>query len=339
MTNKIHHAAIHDLQRGQDGFNVILGNYQLSIKEPIQRVVDSMYNLYNKRPSKAYGKFSDSPNAGPTRANLEEYLSSPTPDFASLTEKMMDTLKLRASARSAAGAGHVFFVHFSRQGEGSYLMVAILNDRLGAALTKTYDVQDVTHLDMDGFRFAGRIHLDAWANNDPRYIGFLKGKGDVSEYFKEFLGCDTTLQNRQDTNILVETIKRFAESEGMNATARDNFLDRAKRICERSAIAREPIDFTTLSNELFPIAPERLMTALGDPALKLSDGFVPHRGALNRLVKFKAVTPLWSVEFDREALRNNQIRFDPDEKTLTLTDLPDYLLAELRDDRGLDDPT
>lgn len=339
MTNTIHHAAIHDLQRAEAGFKVVLGNDHLPIKGPIQRVLDDLHNLYNRRPSKAYGRFSDSPNAGPTRVHLEEYLSATKPDFASLTEKMMETLRVRASARAAAGAGHVFFVHFSGEREGSYLMVAILTDKLGAALTKTYDVQDVVHLDMDGFRFAGRIDLDAWAKNDPRYIGFLKGKGEVSEYFKEFLGCDTTLQNRQDTNTLVETIKRFADAEEMKPEARDAFLETAKRICERSAVAKEPIDFTTLSNELFPTEPEKLMAALGDPALKLSDGFVPHRGALNRLVKFKAVTPLWSLEFDREALRSNQVRFDPDEKTLTLTGLPDHLLSELRDDRGLDDPT
>ena len=78
-------------------------------------------------------------------------------------------------------------------------MVAIINDKLGAALTKDLDIADIKHLDLDGFRFAGRVNITAWLEDADRYIGFLKGKGDVAEYFKEFLGCDTTIQDKEDT--------------------------------------------------------------------------------------------------------------------------------------------
>src|SRR3546814_4093830 len=92
---------------------------------------------------------------------------------------MMETLRSQAQARSASTGGHVLFAHFRREGH-DYLLVAIITDKLSAALTSQRDVRDVRHLDLDGFCFAGRINLTAWAIGDERYISFLKGKGDLS---------------------------------------------------------------------------------------------------------------------------------------------------------------
>src|SRR3546814_9324755 len=111
------------------------------------------------------------------------------------------------------------FFRSGREGQ-EYLLVAISTDKQSVELTSQRDVRDVRHLDLDGFRFAGRINLTAWAIGDERYISFLKGKGDVSEYFRHFLGCDSVVQDRVDTSNLVAALKEFvaeakmAEKEG-----------------------------------------------------------------------------------------------------------------------------
>src|SRR3546814_15742041 len=92
---------------------------------------------------------------------------------------MMETLRSQAQARSASTGGHVLFAHFHREGH-DYLLVAIITDKLSAALTSQRDVRDVRHLDLDGFRFAGRIHRTAWALWYERYIGFLDRQSAVS---------------------------------------------------------------------------------------------------------------------------------------------------------------
>lgn len=255
MTNHIFHAAIHGLNRSSDGFSVRLGKDRLAVSATVQRVIDHLYDLYGRRASKSYGKFAADEDYSPTQKHLREYLGSKdTSSFSDLTSKMMTTLQKQAGHRSAAEGGHVFFSHFEREGN-QYLLVAIITDKLGAALTRDYDVQDVVHLDMEGFRFAGRINISGWVKAEERYIGFLKGKGNVSEYFKEFLGCDTAVQNRQDTTDLVKALKGFAEREGMTGASKDDFLTRAKSICDRYAKAREEIEFEALTNELCPKSP------------------------------------------------------------------------------------
>lgn len=335
MSNKILHVAIHDLDRGEDGFRVRTGNDHLAVTPTTQRVIDDLYDLYSRRASKSHGKFSTDEDYAPTQKHLREYVGGGGKDFASLTEKMMNTLKHQAGSRNAAQGGHVFFAHFERDGR-QFLLVAIINDKLGATLTKTYDVTDIQHLDMEGFRFAGRINLTGWAAGEERYIGFLKGKGAVSEYFKAFLGCDTTIQDRQDTTDLVKTLRTFADAQGMTAEEKDEFLGKAKTIGDRCARNREEIEFEALANELMPKSPQTLLDVLADPERKLNDRFVPDRRALSSLVKFRARTPLWSVEFEREALSGGKVRYDAAENTLTLTDLPDELSAQLRSELAAD---
>lgn len=327
--NKIINAAVHDLQRNPQGFKIVQGQDKLALTGTVQRVIDELHDLYARRASKSYGKFSEQLAFSETETYLKEYLGVGQEGFADLTAKMMVTLQNSARTRNAATGGHVFFAHFERD-NSQYLLVAIITDKLGATLTRNLEVQDVVHLDVDGFRFAGRINMTAWTCQQERYIGFLKGKGNVSEYFKEFLGCDTIIQARQDTGQLVEVLKDFALKKQMPAAEREEFLTKAKSICERLAASQREIDFEEFSNELFPRAPRELSEVLGDPERKLNDGFIPDRRALVPLKKFKGKTSSWSVEFDRQALTDGSISYDADANTLTFKGLPEELSIELK---------
>lgn len=336
MPNVIKHVIVHDLQKIEGAFQVAAGADGRKITPTVQRVIDELHNLYSKRASKAHGKFSIKQDHYPVQRYLKEFVDGGSAAFMDLTLQMMQTLAVQAARKAAATGGHVFFAHFERDGR-TFLMVAIVNDKLGATLTEGLELEDAQHLDLDGFRFAGRINITGWLAAEERYIGFLKGKGDVAEYFKEFLGCDTTVQDRVDTTALVNVVKDFATRQGMDEQERDRFLHKAKSICDDLAKRREPISFQTFANELHPAAPDELVELLADPELRLCDGFVPDRRALNSLVKFKARTRLWSVEFDRQAMTEGMVQFNDEDATLVLRGLPQDLVEALRADNGTDD--
>jgi nucleoid-associated protein len=333
LANKISKVAIHDLNRTAAGFVVTLGKDQLAITKTMQRVIDDLYDLYSRRASKSHGKFSVNDDNFPTQGHLRTYVDGGLTDFATLTSKMMTTLATLAGQRNASTGGHVFFAQFERDGK-QYLLVVIVTDKLGAALTKDFDIRDAEYLDMDGFRFAGRINITGWSNDADRYIGFLKGKGNVSEYFKEFLGCDTTIQERKDTADLVTALKKFADDQGMTSSNKDEFLSKAKTICDRYSRGREELEFQALANELIPASPETLLNVLTEPDLLLNDRFVPDRRALGSLVKIKGKTALWALEFDREALTGGKISYDAEDNTLTIRDLPPELTTQLASEIG-----
>lgn len=306
-----------------------MGRPDLAVTAPVQRVIDELHELYSRRGSKTHGRFSTDEDDYPMQRFLRDYVDGGGDAFGPMTERMMRTLETQARRKPNAGGGHVFFAHFAND-KGTFLLIAILNDKLSAALTSSLDVQDIQHLDLDGFRFAGRINIDGWRAAEPRYIGFLKGKGDIAEYFREFLGCNDAVEAKAETRDLVDALGFYADARGMELEARQAFLQRAKDICGRSAKARTEISFEALANELVPDEPEGLLVVLVDPDRGLSDGFVPNSVVLGRLVSFKAKTSLWSLEFDRAALTTGQIEYNRAERTLTITDPPPELLDRLQ---------
>jgi nucleoid-associated protein len=331
MSNSIITAVVHDLRRGSSGFEVVLGQPIELISALAQKVVDELSERYDKSSSKAHGRFSTNTVDYPTEANLTAYLRAGKLGFADFTTKLMETLKLQAQRRTNVTSGHVLFAHFRRSGK-AYLLVAIVSDRVGAALTQKLELREITHLDLEHFRFAGRIDIDGWTAGAARYIGFLRGKGDVSEYFREFLGCDAITPERQDTIRLVDALSNYAIQTDMEPAARSEFLSKAKTICDRAINQGKELDFKALANELQPADPQPLVEQLSNPDLALIDGFVPHRGALGALVQFKVKTDSWSLAFDRAALLAGDIVFNDDD-TLTVQNLPPELIAQLRAER------
>lgn len=327
---QIHHFAIHELIKVEGGFDTRPVNPEHDVTDTVEWLVDELTNLYAKRASKAYGIFSEDDANLPTQGYLRSYLDAGAADFAGFTQNMMSTLAFQARKKSAAAGGFVFFAHYTRD-DAVFLMVAIVTNKLGASLTAS-TLNRIVHLDVEGFRFAGRININGWVANEKRYISFLKGKGDVAEYFQEFLGCDTSVQAVVDTRTLVRVIEDFASDKGMTAEEKLDFLRRAKSIGDDLARRGAQIDFQAFANELYPTEPEALVERLADPELALGDGFVPDRRVLKTLVTFRAKTALWSIEFQREAIARGAIRFDRQNSTLVIAQLPDELLAELRDE-------
>lgn len=329
--NEIINAAVHDLNKDAGAFAILLGKPIPAANPLTQKVVDTLYSLYASRTSKAHGEFaSDVPP--PTQRHISVYMAAEEPDFELLTRDLMETLKSEAQKRAAAAGGHVFFAHFRRDGR-DYLLVTIVSDRMSAALSGALELTEVKHLDLDHFRFAGRIDLSAWKDGAGRYIGFLKGKGEVSDYFREFLGCPATVKQREDTERLVEALTDFANKTFDDATARGGFLSQAKVICDRARRENKRVEFQALANELTPVDPEPLLAVLTDPARTLTDGFAPHGGALGPLIQFKIKTDNLSMAFGRDALMNGDVVFDAKTESLIIHNLPEAVLARLRDEK------
>lgn len=331
LADNIVSVAIHHLEKTDAGaYQVHPGNGALAVGNTARRLIDDLHRLYARRPSKAYGRFSMDTANFPTSLRLGEYVDGGS-TFEETTLALMDTLAKEAGGRPASEGGHVFFAHFNRD-EIQYVLVAIVNDKISAALTENANLEDVKHLDVDGYRFAGRVNLTGWAANEERYLSFLKGKGAVSEYFKQFLGCETTVLARVETTHMVQALKQFADTQPMEPAERADFMARAMNICTRDAKADKPINFTTLANELHPDDPEALIELLADPDRGLNDGFVADRRALRGLVEFKVKTPNWAVEFERKALHEGKVRFDPVENSITLLEVPDHIRQELTEE-------
>ncbi|MGY3884672.1 nucleoid-associated protein [Aeromonas aquatica] len=334
--NVINSVIVHDLTK-KDGVLAIDERHDLlPVTRTVQRLVDQLIHVYGKRPGKSFGHFESDEENYPVQKYVREYYVGKSKSFIELTISMMKTLCAKAMKTAATG-GHVFIAHTKRDAS-DYLLVAILTDEIGAALTEGKDVEDSVYLDIKGFRLAGKIDMTSWNAGSERYLSFLKGRDQakVSDYFKAFLGCDNSVAAAAETATLIKGLESFATKREMNEIEKEAFLSKAHAICSKFSKEDEPFDIQAFSNELWPNTPDELVEELSDPELKLSEGFVPDRRVLRKLVKFSGQTKSWKFECDRTALNEKHVLFNTDE-TLTITNVPDELKTRLRNELRQDD--
>jgi len=332
MPNNIVHLVVHKLIKDPHGAATIeLATAPITVTPSAQRLIDHLYKLYADRPGKGYGRFEDDEINFPMQVLVRNCFIENTTDFRVLTELMMQHLQFRAQQEQLSTGGYVLIAHVNN-GTTDFLLVAIVTEVVGTAITQGLEIVDSVHLDMNNLRVAGRVDLTAWQSGAERYISFLKGRGEVANYFKQFLGCNDVLAALEETQKLVRCLESFATNQHLEPAARDQLFEHAYNYLGDLGRAGASISLDAFSNLLWPNAPDELRTALAFEDLQLSDGFVPDRRAIKVLMKFKGTSTHWKLEFDRRGLRTGDIRYDQDNNELILSNIPAALRNELLDE-------
>lgn len=338
----IRHAIVHTMVvESQTEVHVDARANELEIGPLAQRLVDTLYSVYRRRATKSHGKFNGDEETAPAQKHAHDYLlGAAAVDFCAFTQRMAELLCDKAK-NTGATTGHVFFAHLDGD-DREYLLIAIVTNEIDLALSAAKDLQETEHLDLKDFRFAARIDVDAWRDEQDRYVSFLRGTKEVSNYFKAFLGCDTTIAALKDTLSLTTAVKQFAQTakrngEPLDNVARDTFLSTVDAYCRTIAKEGRPLEIDALCNAVWPEAPTELRDAItmGDAAI--NDGFTIDRRGLRGLVHFSGKGAHWELKFEREALIDDKVVLNVD-GTITLHDPSDELLQQLQQESHKPEP-
>lgn len=335
MANIVTECIVHKVikQLHQRSAAIELRPTPLPVSPVVQGLVDQVWKRYAERTGKGYGKFQTDANEFPVQRYINDHQRANGISFVELSNRMMAHLRTRIATEALATGGYVLFAKVTTDGT-AYMLVAMVTEVLGTAITSTLDVVPATHLDMEHLRVASRVDLTKWAAGGERYLSFLRGSAEVSEYFKLFIGCDDVRMDAADSRQLVDTVLKFATDQQLDGPARDELLTRTHAYLSGQNKAHEPLSLDALANHAWPTDPQVLSAALtaSDPAIP--DGFVPDARALRALVRFEGKTRHWRLSFERAALRTGQISFNSSDESLTINNLPAELLAELIEDNG-----
>lgn len=305
----------------------------LELTDPVKKLVNDIHQLYAERTGKGYGRFQKDEVNFPTSRVLKDLFKNKTTSFIDASHELMSILAAKAGQAPLSTGGYVMMAHVSNEANVSWFLVAILTNIKGSAVKDdSLEIVDSVHIDLQNLRVAGRVNITDWfkEDQDVRYIGFLKQRGEVSDYFKLFLGCDELIAQSEETKRLVAVLKDFAKSTELSAEEQEQFLKSAHDFCIDCQKNDRPLILETLTNAIWPEDPKALQQALTEGEVQISDGFVPDGRSLKSLVKIRAKTPFWTVEIDRRALTSGQAVYDPDKHTLTFSGLPEGLESELR---------
>ena len=337
--NIVNHVIIHKLVKEKHGkSSVVERSSPLVVTEPVKNLVLAIHDLYAGKASKGYGRFEADEVNYPTSAILRNIFIDQSISFVEGSKLLLSVLSAKAGAVPLATGGYVLMAQVTNSAQDTWFLVAIINNVDGSVIDdQTLEVVGAMHVDLENLRVAGRVNLTDWekAAKDVRYIGFLKQRGEVADYFKLFLGCNELVADTEETKKLVEVLKKFAKSQGLDHKAEEEFLKSAFNYCDERNKKDEPLSLVALSNAAWPNEPKKLQNAFVEDDVQISDGFVPDGRSIKALVRLRYKTDYWTVDIDRLALSQGYAHYNQKKGELTLLKLPEGLKAEL--DREIKD--
>ena len=316
IKNIVYHVLVKE-QGSTDDVSVSLNPNVLPVDDSTDKLLEQLTERYRGKAGKGYGIFEDNTDSYPTSTILEDYLDvNISDDFHFCTERLMNHLLAESQKQAGAKGGKVVFIHYSESNQ-EYFLVAILTEKLGL-MAKDWGLTQDDILNFENLRFAGRINISSWQNKgskQPRYISFLRGQGEVSGYFKSFMGCSDVLMASQETKVLVEQIKSFATSKNLNSDERAHLTANAKEYLQELADNKpQPLQFSmhAFTNRVWPDEPQDLVDffeSYGEEHdCHISNGFVPDKRSLRGLVVQSYRTKHWAFSFDDDAIKNHAVQ-------------------------------
>ncbi|OWG35812.1 nucleoid-associated protein YejK [Stutzerimonas stutzeri] len=228
--------------------------------------------------------------------------------------------------------GHVLFAHY-QQGMTDYLAIALLHHSEGVAVTDALDVTPAKHLDLGQLHLAARINISEWQNNkqSKQYISFIKGKNGkkVSDYFRDFIGCQEGVDGPGETRTLLKAFSDFVESEDLPEEQAREKTKTLVGYASGQAKLGEPITLEELSGLIDEERPKAFYEHIRNKDYGMAPEFPADKRTLSQFQRFTGRAEGLSISFEAHLL-GSKIEYDEGRDMLIIRQLPTQLKDQLK---------
>lgn len=316
------------------------------VNEHAERVSSQLAALFR---GVSIGGFQRPDNPGLPREPFEALLTSyfdgnDFTDFVAFSHGATELLvkQLDQPAAQQAKGGYLLLNHYTHQ-ESHFLSVVLLRTRQGISLSADLSFTEVDELNLDTLHMAARINLSDWrAGETQRYIAFKIGRQarDVTQYFSDFIGCREYRAAKEDTRNLVQATFEYCKRRELNDADTLSVRREVDEFSRDRLQRRLPVlldEISQLLDTRHPPTDEQdrgVFLSIAQEEYGLTNTPAIDKRELRPLLRYSGRTSKLSISFDAQLLDEGIVRYDDMTRSLTITDLPEPLLAELERHHG-----
>ncbi|WP_336366282.1 nucleoid-associated protein [Marinobacter sp. C2H3] len=289
-----------------------------------------MKRLFNSKPGKKYGRFSEDLGECPFSAWLKDYLEEKQ-TFTALTDRVFGQWQELLNTSQEEFDGHLVVVHDAlADAEVVYLFIAETDSALRFDGSQRLDTTEV--LSLSRLNLALRIELDDWRGDSPgaNYLTLLHGRGtgDPGDLFIRLCGFTNSVDVEKETVTFLDAVEAFAKNSAPEKAG--EVRNRAYEFCKDQHALGEPVDINALSSYLDESQPERFREFASQTTELPETGVLhPDHRKVKKLVRIAGSGGGMSVSFSSD-LVNQAVYYDRDKDALTITRLPKALREQLQ---------
>ncbi|MCU7835392.1 MAG: nucleoid-associated protein [gamma proteobacterium symbiont of Taylorina sp.] len=340
---------VHLLEKQVDSThsNLSLSQETITSSAILENFLDELNKSYNSKATKVFGAFSDTSNTDKDDVSgdsadkvksmdalLASYLDQ-SDSFLDYTHKAMNCLQQHIDQAVKASGGYMVFAHYTLFGS-DFMMLAMLNNVSGVSVDNQLEISSIDYLDIKQLHLAARIDLTQWQEepDSRRYISMVRSKEShkLSEYFKKFIGNDESSDSKQETSDLFTAIGQFCDKQFEEEQQKSEFKQKASDYCIEQAEKGQNVDIKDFSTHVTKGVAEGaiddFMSYVNSEQFNLTDEVSPNKSVIRRFNKITGRNAQISITINEEALGDSVI-YDIEKETLTISDLPAALKAQL----------
>ncbi|MGG2621602.1 nucleoid-associated protein YejK [Pseudomonas aeruginosa] len=228
--------------------------------------------------------------------------------------------------------GHVLFTHY-QQGMTDYLSIALLHHREGITVSDKLDVTPTKHVDLSQLHLAARINLSEWQNNkqSKQYISFIRGKNGkkVSDYFRDFIGCQEGVDAPSETRTLLKAFSDFVEAEDLPEEQAREKTGTLVDYATTQAKIGQPITLEELSGLIDEDRPRAFYEHIRNKDYGMAPEFPADKRTLNQFRRFTGRAEGLSISFEAHLL-GSKIEYDEARDMLIIRQPPVQLKDQIK---------
>ena len=329
----IRHCIVHLIEKKPDGTPAVLHarETELGNSAAMENLLADLNESYNAKQGKAWGLFHEESGAYPFSGWLKQYLDGEK-DFTAFSRQAVEQLQKLMEESNLATGGHVLLAHY-QQGMTDYLAIALLHHSEGVTVTEALDVAPAKHLDLGQLHLAARINISEWQNNkqSKQYISFIKGKNGkkVSDYFRDFIGCQEGVDAPSETRTLLKAFSDFVESEDLPEEQARAKTDTLVDYATSQAKIGEPITLDELSGLIDEDRPRAFFDHIRNKDYGMAPEFPADKRTLSQFRRFTGRAEGLSISFESHLL-GSAIEYDEARDMLIIRQLPTQLKDQLK---------
>lgn len=216
-----------------------------------------------------------------------------------------------------AATGGYFFVTRFQQDDQDLLLIFLLNQNTGHAVNrKTLSLESVLNLKTEELDIAALINITEWQGKHAEPVSLIRGRKEVSAYFKKFIGLFEPHTNTEGTQKLRQfTEEWMAEHEyapDRKQSVIDNVLTYAK---ERGP---NPVELSVVAAIVDPERHQEFFEKANESGLGAE--FHIDRRSLSAWTRIIYKDEDIRLSFAKRQL-NARFKYDPEKKTLLIKNI------------------
>lgn len=274
----------------------------------------------------------------PFQSWTKKYLKKPTDKkFYKYSIKTTKGLRNEIKESIASTGGFLVCIHYEVE-KGSKkrdnILIALISEKEMPVFDKNLDLNERNTLDLNNLKHCVRVRGEYLKENNDNVVQFLSGRGDgdVSKYFKRFIGCSQLSSSKDASKGLKRRLSEWATKENIFGEDRTKLFSRVYSFWGDQNCQKDGMSIENLSTYLYPDKTDEFLSYITDdtngiagilPAIKKSD--------MKIFTQFRFSTQDLSLQFDRNSWGNN-IKYNAAEESVIISNPPEELVQKLQDE-------